>query len=84
MTFVAVLEQMGIESRLPDDRIGIDAEIAQGRRDFLGDPQMNVAGRKRPPAARQEDWLPRCGILLAASCSRRHDVIDHHDCLAEF
>ena len=50
----AVVEEARIEPRLPDDRIGLDAEIAQGRRNLLGDPQMNVARRERPPAARQE------------------------------
>ena len=44
MTFVAIVEQARIEPRLPDDRIGIDAEIAQGRRDLLGDAQVDVAG----------------------------------------
>ena len=42
----AIVEQARVKSRLPDDRIGIDAEIAQGRRDFLGDPKVDVAGGK--------------------------------------
>ena len=33
-----IVKEAGIKSCLPDDRIGIDAEIAQGRRDLLGNP----------------------------------------------
>ena len=61
-----ILEKAWVEPCLPDDRIGIDAEIPQGRRDLLGDPQVHVTGGKRPPGPRR----------------RKHDVVDHpHGCL---
>ena len=44
-----IVEEARIEPGLPDHRIGIEAEPAQGRGDLLGDPEMNVAGRKRSP-----------------------------------
>ena len=44
-----VVEEARIEPRLPYDRIGIETELAQGRRDLLGDPEVDVAGGKRPP-----------------------------------
>ena len=50
----AIVEQARIEPRLPDDRIGIEAEIAQGRHDLLGDAQVDVAGWKRSPRVSQD------------------------------
>lgn len=52
----AVIEQARIESRRPDDRLGINAEFAQGRYDFPGDAEVNVAWGKRLPAAAGTVW----------------------------
>ena len=45
----AIVEEARIEPGLANDRVGIEAEAAQGRGDLLGDPQMNVAGGKCSP-----------------------------------
>jgi hypothetical protein len=59
----AVIEQARIESRLSDDRIGIDAECLQGRHDFLGDAEVDEAWGKRSPACCRDSvghlaWWP--------------------------
>ena len=55
MTFAPVVEQVRVEPRLPDDRIGIEAELAQGRHDLLGDAEMDVAGGSVRPRASQDE-----------------------------
>lgn len=42
----AIVKTVRIKARLADDRIGIDAEIAQSRGDLLGNSQMDVAKRQ--------------------------------------
>jgi hypothetical protein len=55
-----IVEEARIEARLPDDGIGIKAGSAQGRRDLLSNPEMDVAGGQRLPMSR------RCGVLTYA------------------
>ena len=43
----AIVEQTRVEPRRPDDRIGIEAERAQGRGDLLGHTELDVPGRQR-------------------------------------
>jgi hypothetical protein len=48
-----------------------------GSGNLLGNPQMNVAGAKRLPAAGQDDG-GRCGALPADDLGRRHTMVGHH------
>src|SRR5215212_5767482 len=67
----AIIEQAWIEPSLPDDWIGVDPEVAQGRRDLLGDTQVNVAGWKRPPGFGQSGWSRRRRTWLANTRGRQ-------------
>jgi hypothetical protein len=42
----AILEQTWVEPRRLDDRIGIEAERAQGRGDLLGHAELDVPSRQ--------------------------------------
>ena len=71
MTFGPSSNKPGIESRLPDNRIGIKAEIAQDWHDLLGKGEVDAAGGKRRVSARR--WgtgpiacLPRIDVLSSA------------------
>ena len=55
-----IVEQTRIQSGLPDDRIWIDAEFAQGRSDFLGDTEVDGAGRQRSPEGCRDSLGPEC------------------------
>ena len=79
-----IVEEARVEPRLPDDRIGIDAEIAQGRHDFLGDPQVNVAGGKPPPGSARTLCCGGANFSLPTLVGRGTDVVGHrHVRLAE-
>ena len=52
-----VLEQTRVEPRLLDDRIGIEAERAQGRGDLLGHAEVDIPGRQRAQRRRREQGL---------------------------
>ena len=66
----AIIEQARVEARLADDRIGIEAEIAQRRLDLLGDTEMDVARRKQPPRPRRSLRHYRRGF--PGTVARRH------------
>ena len=55
----AILEQMRVEPRRLDDRIGIEAELAQGRGDLLGHAELDVPGRQRARRCCREKGLCR-------------------------
>ena len=78
-----VVEQARVESRLPDDRIRIEAELAQGRGNLLGDTELNAARRKRAAGVGHDGWRRRSGVVPAAARETEHTRVDHHGCLAE-
>ena len=45
--FRLVVKEAWVEAGLPDDRIWVNAQIAQRREDLLGDTQVDVPGRER-------------------------------------
>ena len=70
-----IVEQARIQSGLPDHRIGIDAEFAQGRGDFLGDAEVNGAGRQRSPDGCR-DSLGQLAWWPAVACRQTFGAIN--------
>ena len=70
-----IVEQARIQSGLPDHRIGIDAEFAQGRGDFLGDAEVNGAGRQRSPDGCR-DSLGHLAWWPAVACRQTFGAIN--------
>ena len=64
MTLGAIVEQTRVEPRRPDDRIGIKAELAQGRGDLLGHAEVDVypAGSERVGIAVRRDSAARAAV----------------------
>src|SRR5215212_6253404 len=72
----AIIEQAWVEPSLPDDWIGVDPEVAQCRRDLLGDTQVNVAGWKCTPGFGRSEWS-RLRRTRSADTRGRQDVAGH-------